>query len=111
MTLASHREGFVHSDIRKENLLFDKESDQTWMIDFGLAGKEGTPDPTCFNHRNIPVEECHPDAKATRQRRKHDRHALSVILDHYFGPEDQIEQTKSGLLDLSIDLIELASQL
>ena len=86
-----HGQGFVHSDIRMQNLLFC-EDNQAWMIDFDHADKEGTLYPDTYNHTGI--DERHEFAKACLSRRKeHDRYALSVILKkHFEGQEEIIKQ-------------------
>ena len=48
-----HAEDYVHGDIRKENLLFRRNGINAWIIDFDLAGKEGTLYPSTYNHRGI----------------------------------------------------------
>ena len=55
-----HEIGYVHSDIREENIVFGKE--EAWIIDFDLASKEDERYPYGYNHRTI--KERHPDATA-----------------------------------------------
>ena len=84
-----HDEGYVHSDIREQNLLFGNEN-QAWMIDFDHTDKEGTRYPDTYNHNGI--EERHSSARAGWPRqKKHDRYALSVILEKFdFQGKDEI---------------------
>ena len=43
-----HVAGYVHGDLRKENLLFGVEDSKAWMIDFDLAGKVNTYYPETY---------------------------------------------------------------
>ena len=52
-----HVAGYVHGDLRKENLLFS--DNKALMIDFDLAGKVNTHYPETYNH--IDIEERHQD--------------------------------------------------
>lgn len=77
-----HDNGYVHGDMRKSNLLFSADGTNAWIIDFDLAGKEGTYYPASYNHSHI--DERHKDAKALRPRKKeHDRFALTCIFRSY----------------------------
>ena len=99
-----HEIGYVHSDIRKENIVFGKE--EAWIIDFDLAGKEDERYPYGYNHRTI--KERHPKAISGAQRRKiHDVHALDVIMrTHKFsGILEQYEHGTS-LLDIAESVTE-----
>ena len=74
-----HSQNYVHSDIRKENLLFKNDDITAYIIDFDLVDKVGVPYPSTYNHSEIP--ERHLGAKAGLPRKKvHDRHSLSVLL-------------------------------
>ena len=79
-----HNEGYVHGDMRKENLVFSETDDKAaWIIDFDLAGKVGSRYPSNYNHCNI--EERHTNAKANLKRQKvHDTYALCKILQNFF---------------------------
>ena len=80
-----HLKGYVHGDIRKENLLFNEN--YAWMIDFDLTQLEDTLYPS--NH-NSSIEERHRDARASRPMKKsHDLYALSIIIEHFFGHSGQ----------------------
>ena len=81
-----HSAGFVHGDIRRSNLIFDKDDDKkAWMIDFDLAGKEGTLYPSAYNHVNI--QERHTSARAGEPRNKaHDLFAIKTIFETTLGP-------------------------
>ena len=58
----------VHGDKRKENIIFNKEQNQAYMIDFDLANSEGTPYPVFYNllpnrhaeaRVDMPMRICH----------------------------------------------------
>ena len=36
-----HEAGYVHRDIKKENIIFNDDKDISYLIDFDLAKKEG----------------------------------------------------------------------
>ena len=58
-----HDNNYVHSDVRKWNLVFHSNGDDAWLIDFDLAGKVGTKYPINFNHQHI--DERHSSARST----------------------------------------------
>ncbi len=105
-----HDEGYVHSDIRKQNLLFSSAGQEAWMIDFDRmhTDKEGTNYPGTYNH--IGIVERHQDAMARLPRRKeHDRYALSVILEKCnFQGKDKIV---SKLRNQEFELTDIALML
>jgi hypothetical protein len=75
-----HLKGYVHGDIRKENLLFS--DNYAWMIDFDLTQLEDTLYPSNYNSS---IEERHRDARVSRPMKKsHDLYALSIIIEHFF---------------------------
>ena len=101
-----HGAGYVHGDLRKENLVFSVEDNKGWMIDFDLAGKVDTYYPATYNHMNI--EERHQHAKAGYPRqKKHDTYALSVIIKKYFGSSHIVQQLQED----DPNLLEIANRL
>ena len=77
-----HSQNYVHSDIRRGNLLFKKDGRTAYIIDFDLVDKVDEPYPVTYNHREIP--ERHSGAKACHPRKKmHDRHSLFVLLSRF----------------------------
>lgn len=73
--------GYVHGDIRQENLVFN--GDHASIIDFDMAGHVGDPYPSAYNHIDIP--ERHWEARAGMAKKtEHDVFALSVIMEGYF---------------------------
>ena len=90
-----HDEDYVHSDIRKENVLFCDDG-RAYIIDFDLMNKVDVEYSPTYNH-DIP--ERHRDARPYRPRKKdHDRHALHVLLE---GSEwfQSLSQARKELLD------------
>ena len=78
-----HDKGYVHSDIRKENLVFGEKEDEAWMIDFDLADKEDTRYPATYNGK---LSCHHPLARPLAQReREHDTHSLEYVLHSTFS--------------------------
>ena len=74
-----HRLGYVHSDIRRSNILLSSATQQAYFIDFDLCGKINTKYPSEFNHYGIV--ERHEDARAFSKRRKsHDKYSLRIVL-------------------------------
>ena len=78
-----HRNGYVHSDIREEDLVFGEKEDEAWMIDFDPADREGTYYPITYNGK-LPCR--HPSAQPhERREKKHDTHSLGYILQRNFA--------------------------
>ncbi|KAF5316481.1 hypothetical protein D9619_006109 [Psilocybe cf. subviscida] len=49
-----HDEGFVHGDLRAANILFNKSSNNFWLIDFDWGGKaDKVAYPTWFLHKEL----------------------------------------------------------
>ena len=100
-----HELGYVHGDIRSENLVFSQENGKAWIIDFDLAGKEGTYYPVNYNH--LRINKRHSTAKAGFPRKKeHDRNALSVIFGRHYG-----ESHNDVVLISDMSLSEIAKKL
>ena len=99
-----HEIGYVHSDIREENIVFGKE--QAWIIDFDLAEKEDERYPYGYNHRNI--KERHPEARAWSAKKKiHDVHALDVIMrTHKFSGILEQYELGASLLEIAKSVTE-----
>ena len=74
-----HSLGYVHSDVRKNNILFDDAKDEAYLIDFDLCDKEDVNYPEVYNHASI--SERHKDASADKPRKKiHDVFSILKIL-------------------------------
>ena len=75
-----HKEEHVHSDIRKENLIFGANG-RAWIIDFDLADREGTRYPGTYSSLVYRVEERHYLAKpCLRGKKEHNPYCLSGII-------------------------------
>ena len=76
-----HKQDYVHSDIRRSNILLSSATDQAYFIDFDLCGKVNTNYPSGFNHYDI--DERHEDACAFKKRQKsHDEYSLNIVLQN-----------------------------
>ena len=100
-----HAAGFVHSDVRRTNIVFSYNGKHAWLIDFDLAAKEGTPYPATYNSF---IKERHPSASPRQPRKKeHDCYSLGVILKRNGVRSEIVDQVKAGKDKLS----EIAEQL
>ena len=71
--------------------MFGEEEDEAWMIDFDLAGQEGTRYPATYNDK---LSCRHPQARPlARRKREHDIHSLVYILQNNFRSR-QVEVDK-----------------
>ena len=72
-----HDSGLVHSDIKRNNIIFGTES--SFLIDFDMCSEDGTLYPVSYNHMDI--FERHQEARPNLQKKKeHDRYALAQLL-------------------------------
>ncbi len=81
-----HKKEYVHGDIRQNNLVFDKDGRDGYLIDYDLArfcGKGKRPlYPKGYNYCDSIR---HPDAMAFRPMQpSHDRHSLAIIVEKYY---------------------------
>ena len=71
-----HKDGFVHSDVRKENIVW---ASPAVLLDFDLCSEVGECYPDTYNHQGI--EGRHPDALKNLPRYKHhDRYSLISLI-------------------------------
>lgn len=83
-----HENSVVHSDIRKDNLVC---SSPLKLFDFDLADEVGKPYLITYNH--VGIDECHPDAKASKRRCKsHDQYSLLRIIRTSISDNSTIKQ-------------------
>ena len=76
---AIHSAGYVHSDIRRANLVFSPDKKRAWILDFDLAGCKGTCYPPNFNHR---LPERHGTARQGQPRKTvHDWYSFGFIME------------------------------
>ena len=71
-----HSRGFVHGDIRVENMVFTTNT--SYLIDFDMVQQEGACYPLGYTyHEDLK----HPEAQENRPTRKvHDRFSLAAIM-------------------------------
>ena len=103
-----HEEGYVHGDIRCENMIFSKTSDASYLIDFDLARPERHGFyPDGYNHLSMR----HVDACASQPMKKeHDRFSLWKIMmsTDFVGDKEAIINL---LNDLTVDLMTISTHL
>ena len=87
-----HSYDYVHSDVRKSNILCDDERDEAYLIDFDLCDKEDVYYPKVYNHASI--SERHKGAFAYKPRKKfHDVFSILKILQEVqCYPVDDIDE-------------------
>lgn len=103
-----HEAGYVHGDIRCENMIFSKKSNASYLIDFDLARpeKDGFY-PDGYNHFSIRDA----DACASQpMKKKHDRFSLWKIMMSTSFAEEKGEIINL-LNDLTVDLMTISSYL
>ena len=106
-----HNAGYVHGDIRKENLIFDTSGQKAWIIDFDMARKENEPYVSIYNDK---VEGRHPDAeKGEMMKKEHDRYALHCVMKREASYRevgyivDDLIKTDRDLSDIATDLLNV----
>lgn len=102
-----HETGYVHGDIRSENMVF--YGDTSFLIDYDLARKEGECYPEEYVYDGFLMRHC--DAKPFRSMKQdHDRYSLCYIMEQYTPQsasiKDIIARVHSG-----ISLQELATEM
>jgi len=105
-----HKEDYVHSDIRKGNLIFGANG-RAWIIDFDFANREGTCYPTGYNSL---VKEQHFQTQQDRKRKKeHDRYSLSVFMTNFIRTKNlqQYSDFVRKISDLECDLTKIADEI
>ena len=106
-----HSEGLVHSDIRKDNLVFNVDKKTAHLIDFDLADMEGKSYPLDYNSTGIP--ERHNQAISGAKRNKiHDRYSLFQIIVNEMG-QDFVAKHKGveNLPHINVTLDEILQEL
>ena len=99
-----HKHGFVHSDVRENNIVFTKGG--AWLIDFDLTDQEDTLYPLQYNEK-IPGR--HKDARRNyRRQREHDIHSLIYCMEESCGPQPRElkDLLKSGKKDEALKWFE-----
>ena len=81
-----HRMGYVHGDVRNENIVFTK--DDSFLIDFDLARKENLQSRYPVGYTTT-FEERHPSAKPhSLLNKEHDVFSIKEIICSFFPAED-----------------------
>ena len=82
-----HTAGFVHGDIRLQNIVFQK--DTSHLIDYDLASKEGSRYPVGYNHS---LDGRHVNAMANYEMfRTHDRHSMLFFMNGVAKTQAELE--------------------
>ena len=77
-----HERGYVHGDIKPQNIIFDPGGLNSYLIDFDLARKDGYYPPGYYFSDTVR----HEDAREGLEMEKvHDLHSLRLIIQHFFG--------------------------
>lgn len=93
---ALHKLGYVHGDIRIENLLYSYDGEEAYILDFDFANPQDTQYPVQFNH---DIEERNVRARAGQLMKKHhDRFSLYYCFMKQYGFFSRSE--KSALIGL-----------
>ena len=92
-----HKQQFVHSDIRKQNLVFASDEAHAYIIDFDLAASVDTEYPACYN---TTISERHTTASPSRPRQQqHDRYSLHHVLMNSSWCQQTATQTQKEVLN------------
>ena len=62
-----HKNQYVHSDIREQNLVFSSDGKNAYIIDFDLTDKVNTVYPECYNTN---LSERHRKALPYKERKQ-----------------------------------------
>ena len=78
---ALHELGYVHSDIREDNIII-AENGRPYIIDFDMVDLEDTKYPPQYNN----ISERHPAAKKNKPRKKeHDVYSFKKLIESWTG--------------------------
>ena len=113
-----HEQGYVHGDMRKENIIFgaDDEDTTSYLIDFDMAKQEGATYPKGFKYfENLRHEEAR---EGNAMKKEHDRFSLRCVMK-LFAPHNGVHACKAAFLmdqvytneNCSISLLSIASEL
>ena len=101
-----HVQKYVHGDIRQDNLVFNEDGINSWIIDFDMAAKNGK---YCKGYTSIhTIEERHPGAiQGSKMKIQHDCHSLRKTVD----TKKKFDDIISAIKDTSKDLRTIASHI
>ena len=107
---AVHEAGYVHGDIRPQNLIFF--ADTSYLIDYDLAGPEGSRYPVGYKDSSFEgFNMRHPKAKpCCIMNKSHDRHALHKIMNERYS-SSECAGILDKLLNPQVRLSNLAEEL
>ena len=107
-----HKLGFVHGDVRRMNMVFCDDDNDSHLIDFDFVGRVSVDVYPSMYNSTLRVR--HPSAKAHhRMEYIHDRYSLNKILESMPIHKD-FEREKEGIiqmLDTSCPLDQVAEEL
>ena len=90
-----HKKNMVHGDIRTANIVFDRASSSSSLIDFDLAREEMTNYPPTYV---TSFHERHSEARPGKPMRKmHDKHSLFWIIVKFFPSKKSLDLVDKGL--------------
>ena len=111
-----HEAGYVHGDIKKENIIFNDDKDFSYLIDFDLAKKEGGKYPEGFRFFE-GVSYRHPHAKKyCVMRKEHDRCSLQCVMKRcalclHLSQSQSVKAIMDELDRVHVPLDKIASEL
>eukprot|EP00039_Didymoeca_costata_P011049 m.151838 g.151838 ORF g.151838 m.151838 type:complete len:478 (-) comp15045_c1_seq3:445-1878(-) len=101
--LELHKMGYVHGDIRQMNMLFSRNRNDAYLIDFDFSDKPGTKYPTGFRVHGLETWR-HPEIeKNNALQYKHDVYSLQHCLSEFV--EDFPQPDKKGENSITLEQI------
>lgn len=102
-----HSNGYVHGDIRRENIVYCDYGKTSLFIDYDFAKKEGSEYPSTYNHNPADIPERHVDAvPGSIMKKSHDRYALykAIVCGHNFLSWQE-QSHLENLLDSTVPIL------
>eukprot|EP00339_Tiarina_fusa_P013424 CAMPEP_0117009232 /NCGR_PEP_ID=MMETSP0472-20121206/8446_1 /TAXON_ID=693140 ORGANISM="Tiarina fusus, Strain LIS" /NCGR_SAMPLE_ID=MMETSP0472 /ASSEMBLY_ACC=CAM_ASM_000603 /LENGTH=694 /DNA_ID=CAMNT_0004711463 /DNA_START=21 /DNA_END=2105 /DNA_ORIENTATION=+ len=102
-----HAKRIVHGDIRSLNVVFSTDGNHCWLIDFDIAGSEGSLYPANLARINAR----HRDAEGGKARSKvHDTYSLRYLLTIWFE-QGETTHAVSKAMESTSDLCALGDRI